>query len=70
MFEADFFKQTGRCEKTNLLSVFFFFTRRVTKVQESNADRNCLVGMPGYRRSDRHLKDVPEGIETDDEILY
>ena len=45
MFEANCSRQMGQHKKKIFHQMFFVFTRGVTKVRVSDADRNCLAGV-------------------------
>ena len=45
MFEANCSRQIGQHKKKIFHQMFFVFTRGVTKVRVSDADRNCLAGV-------------------------
>ena len=55
MFQTD-----GPAKEKDLSPNVFVFTRGVTKVRVSDADRNCLAGVYGGRRSARYSGAVPE----------
>ena len=45
MFEANCSRQMGQHKQKDLSPNVFVFTRGVTKVRVSDADRNCLAGV-------------------------
>ena len=45
MFEANCSRQMGQHKKNYLSPNVFVFTQGVTKVNVSDADRNCLAGV-------------------------
>ena len=45
MFDANCSRQMGQHKKKDLSPNVFVFTRGVTKVRVSDADRNCLAGV-------------------------